>query len=670
MARSKRNQKGIQERTAKRRKQEDAQLLTGAFQEATDQLSDGEDLEDMGSTKSAVSWENEEQHYENIPRKMKDSEEDMVEGLPIKINGKIERKMHKKQRNGAEEKENVLSEEEPDSSSAPNGQATNSEDKDGESSDEEPDTEEKIIKLKEEIAELVEKLIEEPEENTAALSRLCRMAESKNPNTSKFSMLALVPVFKSIIPGYKIRPLTDLEKKEKVSKDVARLRTFEQNMVANYKRYLDNLKNLSRTPNSDAPLKVSLGVLATQAANELASSAAHFNFRDEIFTILVRRVCKPNISVDPVAAQSVKTLELLLSEDDEGNVSLSIIRILAKIIKVRKYNIDESVLNVLLSLETLQDYDPNTRSDDEPVKRKEKKKDRVHLSKKQRKARKEMKAIEEEMEKAEQTVSAEEKEKNQAEILKNMLSMYLNILRIDSPKLVGSVLEGLVKFGSMANLDLLGDFLSVMKELIQGTFDQELTSASVRKLLLCVVSAFSLVANHTQMKVHTDLSVFADALYAVLPYVSLDADLELSHKSLRLADPLNNILTRPSVNVSTKAELLLKALDHVFFRSRSGSKLKALAFTKRLYMCMENTPENTTIALIKFLQKLGNRYPEIEGLYSTEDRVGNGGFIMEADNPSRSNPDGAVLWENNILRKHYCPTVVKGVNALASRPRN
>lgn len=665
MARSKRNQKAIQDRTAKRRKQEDAQLLNGAFQEASEIL--GDETNEGAFVDKPSSWENEEQDYEMIPRKLPNYGEDMVEGLPIKVNGRIERKMRQKQRAIDDDKENEGSGSESDEL-ADSQKLTIKEDHE-DLSDEEPDTEAKIIALKEDIADLVDKIIEDPEENTAALSRLCKMAESKNINTSKFSLLALVPTFKSIIPGYRIRPLTDLEKKEKVSKEVARLRNFEQNLIVNYKKYLNNITNLSRTPNSEESLKVSLGVLATQAASELASTVVHFNFRDEIITILVRRICKPNISNDPIAAQTIKTLETLLNDDDEGNVSLSILRILAKTIKVRKYNVDESVLNMLLSLETLQDYDPNTKAEDQPAKMKQRKQDRVHLSKKQRKARKEMKAIEEEMQKAEQTVSAEEKERNQAEILKVMLSLYLNILRIDSPTLVGSVLEGLVKFGNMANLDLLGDFLEVMKEMIQNTVDQDLTSANVRKLLLCIVSAFSLVTSHTQMKVYTDLSVFVDALYAILPAVSLDADLELSHKSLRLADPLNNEVMKPSVNVSTKAELLLKALDHVFFRSRSGSKTKALAFTKRIYMCMGNTPENTTIALLKFLQKLGNRYPEIEGLYSTEDRIGNGGFLMEMNAPLRSNPETAVLWEHIILRTHYCPTIVKGINSLANRSK-
>lgn len=660
MARSKRNLKAIQDRTAKKRKYQDDQLLENGFQDVSELIDTEDQYEDVAKKRSD-SWE-EEQDYELKPRKLKGYDEGMVEGLPIKVNGRIERKMRKKQGKDADEKE----QEEEESEEIEDESPINDADGNAES-EEEPDTEESIIALKEDIADLVEKIIEEPEENTAALSRLCRMAGSKNPNTCKFSMLALVPVFKSIIPGYRIRPLTDLEKKEKVSKEVSRLRNFEQTLVLNYRRYLDLVKDLSKVPNNEDPLKVSLGVLATQAANELASSVSHFNFRDDVITVLVRRVCKPNLHADPVSSQSIKTLEVLMNEDDEGIISVNIIRILSKTLKVRKYNVDESVLNMLLSLEVLQDYDPNTKSEEQTIKPKTKK---VHLSKKQKKARKELKAIEDEMQKAEQSVSAEEREKNQAEILKIVLSLYLNILRIDSSKLVASVLEGLVKFGKMANLDLLGDFLEVMKDIIINTAMEDPTPLTVRKILLCIVSSFSLVAAHTQMKMHTDLSTFVDALYALLPHISVDPELELSHKSLRLADPLNNELIKPSVNVSTKAELLLKALDHVFFRSRSGTKLKALAFTKRLYMCMENTPEHTTIALLKFLEKLTGRYPEVSGLYSTEDRVGNGVFVMEADNPARSNPEGAVLWENNILRNHYCPIVVKGIKSLASHSKN
>lgn len=659
MAKRNRSQFRIQERTAKKRKHEDSLLEGNAFHNVPEDINENA----IYSAKGA-SWDEEEQDYEMVPRKNRSDTSNLVEGLPIKVNGKIERKLHKVQ----EKPKNSEDEKEDSNDSSEDDEAVNEEQKD-KVKEEEPDTEEKILQLKEDIADLVTKVMEEPEENTAALARLCKMVESKNPNTCKFSMLALVPVFKSIIPGYRIRPLTETEKKEKVSKEVSKLRNFEQALVYNYKNYVERLQSLSKTPSNAAPIQVSLGILAAQAAKELISTASHFNFRTDIFTLLLRRICKPRISTDPTSIQIIQTFETLLNEDEEGSISFEILRIFNKILKTRNFNIEESVLNMLLSLDVLHDYDPNTKSEGNVSAPKLKKKDRVHLSKKQKKARKEMQQIEEEMRNAEQSVSAEERERNQSEILKIVFTIYLNILKNNAKALIGSVLEGLTKFGNMANFDLLGDFLEVMKELISDTEFDNLSSDEVRKALLCIVSAFSLISNTQHMKVNVDLSKFVDGLYALLPYICLDADIELSYRSLRLADPLNNEIIKPSVNVSTKAELLLKALDHIFFRSKSGTKERATAFTKRLYMCISHTPEKTSIAILKFVDKLMNRYPEISGLYSSEDRIGNGHFIMEADNPSRSNAEAATLWDDALLKKHYCPVVAKGLRSLSTRSK-
>lgn len=663
MGRRKRSRSEIKTATAKKRKQEDSLLAQGSFgpdANSTDEIN----YEKAAARVTQDSWDNEEQEYERKGRKLRDDEDDLVEALPIKIDGKIERKMRKQQSKKAVAgtiADSALEEPVESEIAAQSEQSSGSED--------EADTEDKIILLKEEIAELVEKILEEPEENVSALSRLCKMASSKNPNNCKFSMLALVPVFKSIIPGYRIRPLTEVEKREKVSKEVARLRFFEQSLVTIYKHYVDLLNVLAKVPNNDDPIKVQLGILAVQAADELLSNASHFNFRGDMFTLIVRRICKPNLRADPMSENCIKTLESLLNDDEDGNISLEVVRTLCRTAKTRKYNIEEAVVNILLSLDVLCDYDPNTKGTEERHTNKMKKKDRTHLSKKQRKSRKEMKQIEEEMRKAEQSLSAEEREKNQSQILQLVFSLYLNILKTQNPKLVGSVLEGLVKFGNMSNFELLGDFLEVMKELIHDADLNSMSSAEVRKVLLCIVSSFSMVSNHSQMKFNIDLSSFVDALYAVLPAICLDANIELSHKSMRLADPLNSQLLKPSVNVSTKAELLLKALDHIFFRSKSGTNQRAAAFTKRIYMCMDHTPEKTSIALLKFLDKLMNKYPAIGGLYSTEDRIGNGRFIMNADNLARCNPETATLWENNLLATHYCPSVVKGVRFMANRSR-
>jgi nucleolar complex protein 3 len=58
----------------------------------------------------------------------------------------------------------------------------------------------------------------------------------------KLAILSQLAVFKDIIPGYRIRSLTEKEKGEPVSQMVARTREWEQGLVASYQSYLRSLE--------------------------------------------------------------------------------------------------------------------------------------------------------------------------------------------------------------------------------------------------------------------------------------------------------------------------------------------------------------------------------------------------------------------------------------------
>lgn len=57
----------------------------------------------------------------------------------------------------------------------------------------------------------------------------------------RLTMLSQLTVFKDVIPGYRIRALTDKEKTEKVSQMVQRTRDWEQGLVGIYQSYLRSL---------------------------------------------------------------------------------------------------------------------------------------------------------------------------------------------------------------------------------------------------------------------------------------------------------------------------------------------------------------------------------------------------------------------------------------------
>lgn len=59
-----------------------------------------------------------------------------------------------------------------------------------------------------------------------------------DPVIRKLAILSQLAVFKDILPGYRIRELTEKEKAEKVSQLVARQREWEQGLVISYQAYL------------------------------------------------------------------------------------------------------------------------------------------------------------------------------------------------------------------------------------------------------------------------------------------------------------------------------------------------------------------------------------------------------------------------------------------------
>ena len=64
-----------------------------------------------------------------------------------------------------------------------------------------------------------------------------------DPLIRKLSILSQLAIFKDIVPGYRIRALTEKEKAEKVSQVVARTREWEQGLVVAYQSYLRLLES-------------------------------------------------------------------------------------------------------------------------------------------------------------------------------------------------------------------------------------------------------------------------------------------------------------------------------------------------------------------------------------------------------------------------------------------
>ena len=654
------------EKRAKTRLEGDQSLATSHWTALENEVSDQEDLAD--------NWEDDEQDYESRPRTFVDN--DHVERLPVKTaDGKIQRVIGAKgviPRNEQEEAEEESDEE---------SEAEEDVDADEDMEDEEEDEEESIpeeqllLTAQEQIADAAELLNEEPEEHVGKLRELRNLINNtKSTKVKQITILSLAPLFKGLIPGYRIRPLTDVERKEKVSKDVRKLREFEETLVVNYKEYINILSALSKRGRSAPPGSPAnlLATAAIMASCDLLEGVPHFNFREDLISILVDKLSRKTIDVPFV--KTINTIKNIFTADEEGHVSFEVVKIISKMVKARKYNVHESVIDSFLYLRLLTELGAKASMDtvDRPEEPKIKKKDRAHLTKKQRKQRKEEKKIEEEMRKAETAVSAEEKERIQGETLKLIFILYFNILKERSTSLMPSTLEGLAKFSHLVNSEFFGDLLEVLRELILErhvwSIDGELKfkESMTREALLCIVTAFTLLSGQLGESMNLDLSFFINHFYSALYSLSLNPDLEFSHKTLRLDDPLKKAAAGPEigefkrkVNISTEMEMVVKAIEFIFFRQRQVGKLRVEAFAKRLMIASLHMPERSAIAALRILDKMTKKFPTLSALFATDDRVANGIYRMEVDQPEHSNPEAATIWETVFLEKHYASSVSK-----------
>ncbi|KAF2735933.1 nucleolar complex protein-like protein 3 [Polyplosphaeria fusca] len=633
---------------------------------------------------SAAKW-NLEQDYEQRPRKLKGKQKENGR-LPIRTTeGWIEQKP------AAEE---VKEEEDTDSFF---GTASEGEDeiKTEEVVEEEPkvSSRQQILEAKEELARIASLLNEDPEEHIEALNTLAQIAASDNATVRKLALATQVAVFQNLIPGYRIRPLSEDSMNEKVSKEVRKLRAFEQKLVSCYQAYVQELAKLAKS-GGNAPPGTSTGLasVAIGCACSLLIAVPHFNFRGELLKVLVGKLSTKRVDDD--FAKCRETLETLFQNDEDGNTSLDAVTMLTKMMKARDYNVDESVLNTFLHLRLLHMFSlkASYNSVDKPEQQytgKKIKEKREFRTKRQRKVLKERKVIEKEMQEADAVISHEERDRIQAETLKMVFVAYFRILKARSQKLMGAVLEGLAKYAHLINQDFFGDILEALRELItqaelwtsaededdeaSDNEDEDETSARnvTRESLLCVITAFALMQGQdgatATSALKLDLGFFVTHLYRTLYPVSLNPDIERSSKSLHLPDPHapDSLPQKNKVNVQTTIVLLIRSLSSALLPAsaiRAVPPVRLAAFCKQLMTASLQLPEKSSVAMLGLMNQVTKIHgKKLGALWNTEERRGDGAFDPMTAEFEGSNPFATTIWEGELLRLHYSPTVKDAV---------
>ena len=631
----------------------------------------------------ASRW-NLEQDYENRPRKQRNKENENTR-LPIKTaEGRVEQleiykvadEVHDNSLGSDDEEVTDAQEQVPVKQQAP-----------------QQPIRQQILEAKEELARLAGLLNQDPEENAGAFRALSQIAASTNPTIKGLGLATQLSVYKDAIPGYRIRPLGENDSGERVSKDVRHLRSFEQSLVSSYQAYVKELSRCARPGKASNENAARIAQIAISCACALLLAVPHFNFRGELLKILINKLSERKIDSNFVKCR--ETLETLFRDDEDGTPSLDAVSLLTKMIKGRDYRVDESVLNTFLHLRLLSEFSSKASRDridkpnaDDRAAGKKPKQKREFRTKKQRKILKEQKSIDKEFKEADAIVNHEERDRMQAETLKLVFVVYFRILKARSPDLMGAVLEGLAKYAHLINQDFFGDILEALKDLVNDAEalspkDLEGSSehsppkpinpaASTRSTLLCINTAFALLAGQDVAKsaisLSLDLSFFTTHLYKSLYALALNPDLEYSSKSFHLPDPhspnpqFEVQSTKPNkVNLRTTASLLHSSLTSVL-TPRLTPPLRAAAFTKQLFTSLLQTPEKSSIALLSLLnQVLKIHGRKVASLWNTEERKGDGVSDPLRGEVEGSNPFASTVWEGELLKLHFAKGVRQGV---------
>ncbi|KAK4456135.1 nucleolar complex-associated protein-domain-containing protein [Podospora aff. communis PSN243] len=639
--------------------------------------------------KSAANW-NLENDYANRPRKgIKKDKKKQKKGSDDKDSGRLPIKAASGAWVSQEDEESIASDAEWLENEGDTEPASDEEEAPAPEEPKIPEREQ-IRRAQEEMAKIAIQLNEEPEEYPGAFKALAKIGDSHLPSIRKLAIVTQAAIYKDVIPGYRIRPAAEDPSGEKLSKDVKKLRVYEQALVTGYQAYLKTLAQYATIPpvKSEKPTK-RISSIAISCACTLLNVVPHFNFRGDLLRILVRKLSARRPDADFVKCR--QALEKLFRDDEEGRPSMEAVSLLSKMMKAREYNTDESVINLFLNLRLLSEFSgtgSHDRVDREVEEGLKPKPQKVFRTKKERKRLKEQKAAEKVMAQADATVTHEEREQMQSETLKMVFATYFRILKQRSPHLMGAVLEGLAKYSHLINQDFFGDLLEALKDLIryaqkdedgdedndEDDDDTPTARDTSREAMLCTVTAFALLAgqdaHNARSNLHLDLSFFTTHLYRSLLSLSVNADLELGAKSLHLPDPdsLGDDKRNTKVNIQTTTALLIRCLSGVLlppWNIRSVPPLRLAAFTKQLMSSSLQMPEKSCQAVLGLLQDVIHTHgKKINALWNTEERKGDGTFKPLAETVEASNPFTATVWEGELLRKHYCPKVREELKAM------
>mmetsp|Transcript_26392 Transcript_26392/g.29629 ORF Transcript_26392/g.29629 Transcript_26392/m.29629 type:complete len:631 (-) Transcript_26392:84-1976(-) len=444
---------------------------------------------------------------------------------------------------------------------------------------------------------------------------------------ASLSIMSLLAIFKDILPSYRIRQQTDIERENKISKETKALWDYERALLTHYQQYLQVLEKSWERGEPQGATPSRLAITSMLSLCELLKCAYHFNFRSNILAIVVRQM--NNRHCDQVSNACCQAVEFVFEKDSQGEVSMETARLVAKLVKEYRGALRPGVVRSFIKLPLRVHVDEAQAA-----------KLAAAANAKKRRKDKELAEIESELQEGSGTVDKIILARCQSETLQSIILTYFRILKSTDTKsrhlLLPVALEGLAKFSHLINIDTVVDLLDVLKELLV-----EVDNLPLEASLNCVLTAFQTLEGPGR-EMQIDQKEYITPLYSQIPRVGTEEN------SLKIT------------------QLLLRCLTAAFIKRKEYSTVRVAAFLKQMFTMAMHAPVFTSVPLIALARQILQRYPSVHQLLESEsDVITSGTYTPDVSDPEHSNPFSTSAWELASLKFHFHPQVRQQVNAAA-----
>ena len=508
-----------------------------------------------------------------------------------------------------------------------------------------------LDEVKEQLALLAMEITENVEENIGKLKELLKYTRpglrkncprAEESELVQIGLITAVAVFKDILPGYSIRPLTEVERQAKVGKDVKKQRYFEETLLRSYGQFIDRLEEILKTvKRGDAGIvPIAVGCLG-----ELAVEAGHFNFYERILSALCGQIFNGKELISSVAISAV---EKVFTEDEIGRSTGHALRLISDAIQARDYLPEPRCLKVLQQVRikllafSRTDALPSEKriASEEAVRLDVYKKKSLHMSKSQKKNLKTELAESVKSARSEAEFSREEKSKWSSDALKFLFRILFGILKrftnnddhnssntqAHAIVLLPEVMKCLSKCAQFLSVEYFGDLLNTLKKIINLIENGQSITATLHTIqtILQINSLQEssrvdiLKGTGTGSSSCLDMKFYYDLVYRQL--------LNISDWSREFENLFENVIAK------------------LFFSKKHCPPVRVASFIHRFANLIENEStssigltDEAKLYFLKLIVRLMERNEKARGLLD-EETLGVAAYLPNCPDPDLCNP--------------------------------